>query len=117
VRRHPYANCRLNLSFCCSSRPATNLEEQWLAILMKMLSCFTRSPRKAVECTWAMGQAGQKQKPIVLNLCKKEKRKSTVGEVKNLYIEMLENMSEEERSQHELQAVENEPDPDQSIGS
>ena len=69
-----------------------------------------------------MGQAGQKQKPIVLNLCKKEKRKSIMGEVKNLYIEMLENMSEEERSEHifellELQAVENEPDPDQSSGS
>ena len=45
-----------------------------------------------------------------------------MGQVKNLYIEMLENMSEEERSEHifellELQAIENEPDPDQFSGS
>ena len=40
-----------------------------------------------------------------------------MGQVKNLYIDMLENRSEEERSQHELQAVENEPDTDQSRGS
>lgn len=40
-----------------------------------------------------------------------------MGKVKDLYIEMLENMSEEERAQHELQAVENEADSNKHSGS
>lgn len=61
-------------------------------------------------------QTDQKQKPIVLNLLKKEKRKSTMGQVKNLYIDMLENMSEEEREQHEINELMSDPDVyDQSV--
>ena len=39
-----------------------------------------------------------------------------MGQVKNLYIDMLENMSEEEREQHEINELMSDPDGyDQSV--
>ena len=70
-----------------------------------------RSYAKTVAFTWAIQNTGLKQESFAKNwLRNMKKRRGTMGRISDLYIDMLENMSEEERFEYEQKEALNDPE-------